>query len=223
MRKSGYVRGLQGANLDLGMTALRFAGLEATESLTGPVVRTRSATGQDQGQFFFLSPSTVTESINNLDASVKALDADIAGNVHRQPFLVAWQAWKDAWTGFKNDNDSTIKLLLHGTGPVWRQAETYRIQLQGWRDAYVKETAGLAPSGPVPPAPTPVAPPKEPFWTPTKIALGVLIAGALGFATYRYWQSARKTEKRLRTAAEAYVGRRLTGGAGRTKMLGEGD
>jgi hypothetical protein len=231
MNQRRFIRGLQGANMDLGMTALRFAGLEAAEGLTGPVIRRpvqRTATGAEQGgQWFFLSPSTVAEAIVSLDAAFKALDADIRGNVRRAEFLSGWAAQLSAWSTFKADNDTALKLLIHGTGPVWRQAEVYRTQLSGWRDAYAKET-GFQPSGPGPssmPLPKPQEP--EPFWTPTKIAIAVLVAGALGYATYRYWQSATKTSRRLRGLAEEYALRRATGGltgrAGASKMLAEGD
>jgi hypothetical protein len=215
------VKQAQGAILETGLTALQFAGLDAAEGITGPVVNVQ--TGQDggDGQWYLLTPSQVTESMRNLNAAVLALDSDIGANVTRQAFKDAWGAWKDAWNGFQNDNNSTLKLMIHGTGAAWRQNEQYRKQLDGWRTAYQKETGNLAPSGPAPVAPGPGLPQQKSGtnWWLWGFGL-VALLGVGGYIFYRVSQPVRKRVDKVRHRVGTAV---LTRGASEMRLHGEGD
>jgi hypothetical protein len=210
----------QGAILDAGLMSLQLSGLEHAEGVTGSVARVH--TGQDGSESWFLTtPVQVTESIRNLNAAVLALDSDVAANVKRQAFTDSWSAWKAAWDGFQKDNDSTIKLLLHGTGAMWRQTEEYRKQLDGWRAAYQRETGNLAPSGPVPVAPGPGLPTKP----KTNWALwGLGLAAIVGVGGYFYWKAMQPARRRVGELRERVGSAVLTRGASELRLRGgEGD
>jgi hypothetical protein len=217
------VKQAQGAILETGLTALQFAGLDAAEGITGPVVNIQ--TGQDggQGTWLLLTPTQVSESMRNLNASVVALDADVAANVKRQPFIDSWGAWKSAWDSFQKENDSFVKLMIHGTGVIWRQAEEYRKQLSGWRDAYQRETGNLAPSGPAPVAPGPGIPtqPQKPATNWWLWGLGlVALVGVGGYAFYRVSQPVRRKVGEARERIGMAV---LTRGGSEMKTHGGGE
>lgn len=155
-----------------------------------------------------ISPASVRDKMNQVNAHVSALDADIRSNVTRPGFLETWNTFKSNWQKFYEDHQSTASILLTGTGTLDRKADQYQAELPGWYAALKNENPSARTVFP-PPTP-PSAPPggaEVPWWGITLLSIaGTGILAYLTYATYLYVQRARQTTDIIQGAAKRYVG-----------------
>lgn len=155
-----------------------------------------------------ISPSSVRDKMNQVNAHVSALDADIRSNVTRLGFLDTWNTFKSNWQKFYEDHQSTASILLTGTGTLDRKADQYQAELPGWYVALKNENPSART---VFPPPTPPSSPPDgagvPWWGITLLSIaGTGILAYLTYATYLYVQRARQTTDIIQGAAKRYVG-----------------
>jgi hypothetical protein len=187
-----------------GLAGLCVAGSEATQNILG-----KGSVGLN-----LVLPSTVMEQINQTDAAFQSLDADVKAHVTRPAFLQGWQATLNAWNTFKSNNDTQFKIAKNFPSTVLAEVQQHKEKLNGWRDAYAKET-NISPSGPQQNIPKPPPPEKEPerMSEGTKLLIGlfaVLAIGGFGYATYRYFQTAKRQTVKGKRFLEGELSRGLT-------------
>ena len=146
-----------------------------------------------------VSPAAARDKLNQVNAQVTTLDTEMKLNIQRPEFLSAWGEFRDNWQKFYDDHQSTVKILLTGTGTVDRKANEYQVQLSSWYSALKTEnpTAKLVFPPPLP-ATAPPEGPSVPWWGISLLTLagtGALIYGT--YASYVYLREARAKKRFL--------------------------
>ena len=155
-----------------------------------------------------VSPAAVRDKLNQVNAQVASLDAEIRTNVTRPGFLTTWTQFKDNWQSFYDAHQSTVKVLLTGTGTVDRKANEYQAQLSSWYEALKTEnpTARLVFPPPLPPTAPPTGA-SVPWWGIS--LLTILGTGALFYGTYASYLYIREAQAKKRFIEEDVVPRVL--------------
>ena len=155
-----------------------------------------------------ISPAAVRDKLNQVNAQVASLDAEIRSNVQREGFLTTWTQFKNNWQSFYDAHQSTARVLLTGTGTVDRKANEYQAQLSSWYEALKTESPNARLVFP-PPLP-PTAPPtgaSVPWWGIS--ILSILGTGALIYGTYASYLYIREAQAKKRFLEDEVVPRVL--------------
>lgn len=138
---------------------------------------------------FWITPGEARAEEDNVNAAVRALDADIASSMASASFRQAWALWKAEWSKFyASQGGVTGWLDRFMTAGGYDKAGEYRQQLEQWRQKFALE--GGQPSAPSiqtqgstgrPPATQPIADTaKYVMWT-----AGILAALWVASTIYR--------------------------------------
>ena len=144
-----------------------------------------------------VSPAAVRDKMNQVNAQIRSLDSEIRINARRPEFIAAWTQFKDNWQKFYDDHQSTLKILLTGTGTLDRKANEYQAQLTNWYEALKTEVpdARLVFPPPLPPTAPPTGA-SVPWWGITLLTLlgtGAVVYGS--YASYLYIKEAQKKKQ----------------------------
>lgn len=193
---------------DLGAGLGVVAGLEMADQITRPV---EGAHFKIAG--FLDAPDTdqVKSYLRDLDVAIETFKNDAAKNVTRETFLQSLNQWIFGWKQFVGSHSTTTQILLAGRDATMNQAREYQKQLEGWRDAYQRET-GKTPEGQIPTKP-PEQKPGLGLSTTTWILLGATVLGLAGYATYKYVQRAREDVRRAEGLARGLAEKTILGHA----------
>jgi hypothetical protein len=151
-----------------------------------------------------LSPAAAQEKLGQVNTQVTTLDTEIKLNVQRPDFLKAWGEFRDNWRMFYDDHQSTLKILLTGTGTVDRKSNEYQAQLTSWYTALKTENpnARLVFPAPLPPTAPPEGP-SVPWWGISLITL--VGTGALAYLSYASYLYAREAQAKRRFIEDQIV------------------
>jgi hypothetical protein len=172
---------------DLGAGLGVVAGLEMADQITRPV---EGAHFRISG--FLDSPDTdqVKSYMRDLDVSIESFKNDAAKNVTRPAFLQSLNEWLFGWKKFLSSHSSTTQILLAGRDTTMNQAREYGKQLEGWRDAYQKET-GKSPEGQIPTKPPEAG---TGMATSTKVLLGAIALAVVGVGGWVFYKSIQNAQ-----------------------------
>lgn len=151
-----------------------------------------------------VSPAAARDKLGQVNAQVTTLDTEIKLNVQRPAFLTSWGEFRDNWQKFYDDHQSTVKILLTGTGTVDRKSNEYQAQLTSWYTALKAENpnAKLVFPPPLPPTAPPDGP-SVPWWG---ISLLTLVGtGALAYISYASYVYAKEAQAKRRFLEERVV------------------
>ena len=161
------------------------------------------ASGQDgqPASVGWAPPSITYDKMRQTNASALALDVDIQANVSRPAFKEAWGQWFASWKAFMGKYQGGLAKLgaAFYSEQLSDQAESYRVQLEGWFAGYAREKA--SDGTPVPPSTAPL-PPKSilapadekqaggvPWWIISLLTIGVISVGvAVAFSVRRAYR-----------------------------------
>jgi hypothetical protein len=151
-----------------------------------------------------ISPAAAQEKLGEVNTQVSTLDTEIKLNVQRPEFLKAWGEFKDNWQKFYDDHQSTLKILLTGTGTIDRKANEYQGHLTAWYTALKTEnpSARLVFPPPLPPTAPPDGP-SVPWWGVSLLTLAG--TGVLAYISYASYVYAKEAQAKRRFIEERVV------------------
>lgn len=90
----------------------------------------------------FVTPGTTLTRMRQVDADVRALDAELTAQRTRlpAPFLQGWAHWRDSWFRFFRDNEGFAQRAWPGT---MLEVESYARRLRDWRSGAQRVGAEL--------------------------------------------------------------------------------
>lgn len=93
---------------------------------------------------FVVTPQDTLDYLNKVNTAVNSLEQDILTSAFaRTRFSAAWSEWADQWREFYREHLPWYERL---SGHVYDQTEQYELNLNAWREAFVK--AGGKPTAP---------------------------------------------------------------------------
>src|SRR5262245_52814996 len=83
-----------------------------------------------------VTPGSMLDEMNTVDALIRQLDIDVQASSVRQPFKSAFISFRDEWRRFYAEHESWLGRMW---GAVYEKILDFRRRAEEWRQAFLRE------------------------------------------------------------------------------------